>query len=128
MIHRVVFGSLERFIGILTEHYGGKFPAWLSPVQVKLLPVSDKFLPYTKKMEKLLSTRGIRTETDERKEKLGYKIREARLDKVTYMMICGKKEEENQTVSFRCRDSSQEKEQPGEITLEQAIKMIKESI
>ena len=128
MIHRVVFGSLERFIGILTEHYGGKFPAWLSPVQVKLLPVSDKFLPYTKKVEKLLSTHGIRTETDERTEKLGYKIREARLDKVPYMMICGKKEEENQTVSFRCRDSSQEKEQPGEITLEQAIKMIKESI
>ena len=87
LIHRVVFGSIERFIGILIEHYGGKFPTWLSPVQIKILPVSDQFLPYGKEIMRQLQEQEIRVEIDERKEKLGYKIREARLDKVPYMVI-----------------------------------------
>lgn len=104
MIHRVVFGSIERFIAILIEHYAGKFPAWLAPVQVKLLPISNQFLPYAKSIMGQLKAAGIRCELDTRDEKLGYKIREAQLDKVPYMAIIGKAEQENETISVRGRD------------------------
>lgn len=118
MIHRVVFGSIERFIGILIEHYAGKFPVWLAPVQVKVLPVSDKYLAYGREVAKALKERDIRAELDERDEKLGYKIRAARLEKVPYMLIVGEKEQRNKTVSVRQRDAEEEKQDMGEMTLE----------
>ena len=125
MIHRVVFGSIERFIGILIEHYGGKFPTWLAPIQVKILPVSDKFLPYGKQIMEKLQERDIQVELDERKKKLGYKIREERLDKVPYMMIIGKQELENSTVSVRCRDGEEGKQELGEMSLKDFFDLFK---
>jgi len=105
MIHRVVFGSIERFIGILIEHYAGKFPAWLSPVQAKVLPISDKNNDYAKRVVDALKARGIRCEADLRPEKIGYKIREAQLEKVPYMLVVGAKEEESGNVAVRSRDA-----------------------
>jgi threonyl-tRNA synthetase len=108
MIHRVCFGSMERFIGILTEHFAGKFPLWLAPVQVKVLPVSEKSSSYGKMVCDALKNAGIRCETDDRDEKIGYKIREAQLtDRVPYMAIVGPQEEEFGTVSLRSRDTAQ---------------------
>lgn len=104
MIHRVAFGSIERFIGILIEHYAGKFPVWLSPVQVKILPVSEKFADYAEKVSDALKAAGVRVETDDRSEKLGYKIRSAQMEKVPYMLIVGEKELEGECVSVRRRD------------------------
>ena len=104
MIHRVVFGSIERFIGILIEHYAGKFPLWLAPVQVKVLPISDKYIDYAKKVAEILKNASVRCETDLRAEKIGYKIRSAQLEKVPYMLVVGQKEEENKTVSVRSRE------------------------
>ena len=104
MIHRVAFGSIERFIGILIEHYAGKFPVWLSPVQVKILPVSEKFADYAEKVSDALKEAGVRVETDDRSEKLGYKIRSAQMEKVPYMLIVGEKEVEGECVSVRRRD------------------------
>ncbi|MBQ8823534.1 MAG: threonine--tRNA ligase, partial [Lachnospiraceae bacterium] len=128
MIHRVVFGSIERFIGILIEHYAGKFPAWLSPVQVKILPVSDKYLPYAREVASKLKEQHIRLEVDERDEKLGYKIREARMDKVPYMIIVGEKEQANGLVSVRQRDAVADKQDMGEMKLEQLVELIKEIV
>lgn len=119
MIHRVVFGSIERFIGILIEHYAGKFPVWLSPVQAKILPVSDKYLAYGEKVMNELKRRGIRVEMDGRKEKLGYKIREARLEKVPYILVLGEKEQERNTISVRWRDAGEGKQDLGEMTVEE---------
>ena len=107
MIHRVVFGSIERFIGILIEHYAGKFPVWLAPVQAKVLPISDKTSDYAEKVYRTLKTNHIRTEFDTRSEKIGYKIREAQMEKVPYMLVLGAKEEEDNTVSVRLRDSGE---------------------
>ena len=121
MIHRVVFGSIERFIGILIEHYGGRFPLWLAPVQVKVLPVSDKYVLYAKEIGAKLKEQNIRAELDERDEKLGYKIRQARLEKVPYMLVIGEKEQENKTVSARQRDAQADKQDMGEITLEEFL-------
>lgn len=104
MIHRAVFGSIERFIGILIEHYAGKFPLWLSPVQVKILPISDRFYEYARAVMNELKSIGIRCEIDSRAEKIGYKIREAQLDKVPYMIIVGQKEAEKGEISVRKRD------------------------
>ena len=105
MIHRVVFGSIERFIGILIEHYAGKFPAWLAPVQVKVLSVSEKSRPYANQILAELKTKGIRCEVDNRDEKIGYKIREAQLEKVPYMLVLGEKESDDGTVvAVRSRD------------------------
>ena len=104
MLHRVVFGSIERFIGILIEHYAGKFPTWLAPVQVKVLPISNTFLPYAEIVTKRLKAAGVRCELDAQDEKLGFKIREAQLDKVPYMIIIGRKEQESDTISVRDRD------------------------
>ena len=124
MLHRVVFGSIERFIGILIEHYAGKFPAWLSPVQVKILPVSDKYVAYAKEVASRLEEKGIRMEVDDRDEKLGYKIREARMDKVPYMIILGEKEQNNQSVSVRCRDAKEDKQDMGEMSLDELIEFV----
>ena len=108
MIHRVCFGSIERFIGILTEHYAGKFPTWLSPVQAKVLLVSEKSLEYGREVYDALKKAGIRCEMDERNEKIGYMIREAQyVERIPYMLIIGQKEIENHTVSVRCRDTNQ---------------------
>jgi len=103
MIHRVVFGSIERFIAILTEHYAGAFPVWLSPVQVKILPIVDKHHDYAYEIKKLLEQNDIRVEVDTRNEKIGYKIREAQIEKTPYMLVIGDKEMENNTVAIRSR-------------------------
>lgn len=103
MIHRVVFGSVERFIGVLTENCAGKFPTWLSPIQVKVLPISDKYFDYSEKVLEKLKSAGIRAEIDTRSEKIGYKIREARLQRVPYMLILGQKEEEAGNIAVRSR-------------------------
>lgn len=104
MIHRVIFGSIERFIGILIEHFAGKFPTWLAPVQVKLLPIADKYRDYAQKLVTEMEKRDIRVELDDRNEKIGFKIREAQLEKVPYMVIVGEKEMEAGTISVRSRD------------------------
>jgi threonyl-tRNA synthetase len=103
MIHRVVFGSIERFIAILTEHYAGAFPTWLAPVQVKILPIADKHHDYVLELQKQFETNGIRVEVDLRNEKIGYKIREAQLEKVPYMLVIGDKEVESKSVAVRSR-------------------------
>lgn len=108
MIHRVCFGSIERFIGILTEHFAGKFPVWLAPVQVKVIPVSDKTLDYSQDVYKKIKALGIRVEIDERNEKVGYKIREAQqVDRVPYMLVLGPQESEAGTVAVRSRDTGE---------------------
>ena len=101
MIHRVVFGSIERFIGILTEHFAGKFPLWLAPVQVRLMTVTEKFAPYAEEVAAKLREAGIRAETDVRNEKIGYKLREARNQRISYMCVVGEREVEAGTLSVR---------------------------
>ena len=108
MIHRVVFGSIERFIGVITEHFAGAFPVWLAPVQVEILPIADRHAEYADKIKSELEALGIRAETDTRNEKIGYKIREARLQKIPYMLVVGDKETENGTVSVRRRGEDKE--------------------
>lgn len=121
MIHRVVFGSIERFIGILIEHYAGKFPEWLAPVQIKILPISEKFSIYSKEILMKLKKADIRCEMDERDEKIGYKIREAQLEKVPYMLILGEKEEETGMLSVRSREQGD----IGIMSIEKIIDLIK---
>jgi threonyl-tRNA synthetase len=103
VIHRAVYGSIDRFIGILTEHFAGAFPLWLAPVQTKLLPVSENYIDYAYQVKKSLEEAGIRTEVDVRNEKLGYKIREGQLEKVPYMLILGENEKNSEGVSVRKR-------------------------
>lgn len=103
MVHRACFGSIERFIGIITENYAGAFPVWLAPVQIKFLPISDKHLTYAKDLAKKFKKLSIRAEVDESNEKIGYKIRKAQMEKVPYMAVLGDKEIENKTVSLRDR-------------------------
>ena len=103
MIHRVVFGSIERFIGVITEHFAGAFPVWLSPVQCRIMPITDRCNDYAEEIKAKLDTAGIRCETDLRNEKIGYKIREAQLQKIPYMLVVGDKEKEAGTVSVRTR-------------------------
>lgn len=103
MIHRVVYGSIERFIGILIENYAGAFPAWLAPVQVKILPISDKYVDYAYEIKRKMFDLGIRVEVDDRNEKIGYKIREAQVKKVPYSIIVGENELENKNISVRKR-------------------------
>ena len=124
MIHRVVFGSIERFIGILIEHFAGAFPTWLAPVQVKVLPISDKHLEYGQKVLEKLKEAGVRAEIDTRAEKIGYKIREAQMKKIPYMLVVGAKEEEEEKVSVRSRFQGDE----GQKGLEEFIKDIQEEI
>lgn len=103
MLHRTALGSIERFIGILTEHYAGAFPLWLAPVQVKVLPVTDEHIPYAQKVSDALTAAGLRVETDSRNEKVGYRIREAQLQKIPYMLVLGGKEAEAGEVAVRDR-------------------------
>ncbi len=124
MIHRVAFGSIERFIGILIEHFAGAFPTWLAPVQVKVLPISDKYMDYAKQVFDTLEEAGIRTEIDTRAEKIGYKIREAQMNKVPYMLVVGAKEEENKAVSVRSRFAGDE----GQKELSAFMESVKEEI
>lgn len=122
MIHRVVFGSIERFIGILIEHFAGKFPLWLSPVQIKILPISDKYIDYAKEIEMTLQKEGLRCEMDGRAEKIGYKIRTAQLEKIPYMLIIGEKEVRTNSVSVRKRDVGD----LGSMQIEQLLKALHE--
>ena len=124
MIHRVVFGSIERFIGILIEHFAGAFPTWLAPVQVKVLPISDKFMEYAQKVQEELNAVGIRSEVDTRAEKIGYKIREAQKAKIPYMLVVGQKESEEGTVSVRSRFAGEE----GTKTVDEFLAQIKEEV
>ena len=103
MIHRACFGSMERFIGILIEHYAGAFPTWLAPVQVKILPISEKHVEYAEKLRKAFKKAYVRVELDDRNEKIGYKIRQAQMEKVPYMLVVGDKEEQEGTVAVRSR-------------------------
>ena len=103
MIHRVVFGSIERFIGIITEHYAGAFPVWLAPVQAMIMPITDRANDYAVELKKKLDAAGVRAETDLRNEKIGYKIREAQMQKLPYMLVVGDKEKEAGTVAVRTR-------------------------
>ena len=124
MIHRVAFGSIERFIGILIEHFAGAFPTWLAPVQVKVLPISDKFIEYGDKVRQRLEEAGIRVELDTRSEKIGYKIREAQMQKIPYMLIVGQKEQEESKVSVRSRFAGDE----GQKSMDEFIAGVKEEI
>ncbi|MCI8836684.1 MAG: threonine--tRNA ligase [Hungatella sp.] len=124
MIHRVAFGSIERFIGILIEHFAGAFPTWLAPVQVKVLPISDKFGEYAESVRKQLDDAGIRVELDTRSEKIGYKIREAQMQKIPYMLIVGQKEQEEGLVAVRSRFAGDE----GQKSLGEFVEAVREEI
>ena len=124
VIHRVIFGSIERFIGILIEHFAGKFPTWLAPVQVKVLPISDKFNNYCDEVVKQFNENGIRVEIDQRNEKIGYKIREARNERVPYIVIIGEKEEGEGNISLRSRKNGDE----GSINVKDLIERINNEI
>ncbi|MFR2839704.1 MAG: threonine--tRNA ligase [Zhenhengia sp.] len=124
MIHRVVLGSIERFIGVITEHFAGAFPTWLAPVQVKVLPVSEKYHAYAAKVQDALEEAGLRVERDERAEKIGYKIREARMERVPYILVVGAQEEEEGKVAVRSRENGEE----GQMDLQAFIQRITEEV
>ncbi|WP_454052840.1 threonine--tRNA ligase [Clostridium sp. Marseille-Q7071] len=124
MIHRVVFGSIERFIGILTEHFAGAFPTWLSPIQVKVLPISEKYNNYGEEIVNKLKSFGIKVEIDERTEKIGYKIREARNERIPYILVVGEKEASKKEVSVRSRKNGEE----GNISIDNFIEEILKEI
>ena len=124
MIHRVVFGSIERFIGIITEHFAGAFPTWLAPVQAMVIPISEKHAEYAKQLLAKLEAAGIRAQADMRNEKMGYKIREAQLQKIPYMLVVGDKEAEAGTISLRSRKNGDE----GTMSAEEFISRIREEI
>ena len=124
MIHRVVFGSIERFIGIITEHFAGAFPTWLAPVQAMVIPISEKHAEYAKQLLANLEAAGIRAQADTRNEKMGYKIREAQLQKIPYMLVVGDKEAEAGTISLRSRKNGDE----GTMSAEEFISRIREEI
>ena len=124
MIHRVVFGSIERFIGVITEHYAGAFPTWLAPVQIKILPITDRAAEYCKELNGKLDEAGYRVEVDYRNEKIGYKIRSAQLEKIPYMLVIGDKETEAGTVAVRTRDGKD----LGAMPLDDFMAMIKKEV
>ena len=124
MLHRVIFGSIERFIGIITEHFAGAFPTWLAPVQVKILPIADAHKEYAKQVQERLEKENIRVEVDSRSEKIGYKIREAQLEKVPYMLVLGDKEAQANTVGLRSRKEGD----LGAVKVEEFIENILEEI
>ena len=125
IIHRVIYGSLERFIGILTEHYAGAFPLWISPIQVNIIPVNNEYhLDYGKELKELLIDNDIRVELDERDEKVGYKIRESQMQKIPYSIVLGDKEKENNTITYRKYGS----EEMVNINKEEFINLLKEEI
>ncbi len=124
MIHRVVFGSIERFIGVITEHFAGAFPTWLSPVQVKMLPITDRAAEYAQQVAGKLTAAGYRVEVDDRNEKIGKKIREATLEKIPYMLVVGDRDMENNTVSVRLRSG----EDLGAMSLDDFTAQLKEVV
>ena len=124
MVHRTILGSIERFIGVITEHYAGAFPLWISPVQVKILPISQIQNEYACKLQEILKEKGFRVEVDLEDEKIGYKIRAAQLEKVPYMLILGQKEVESNTISFRKRTGEQE----DNIKVEDFVQMLQTEI
>ena len=124
MIHRVIFGSIERFIGILTEHFAGRFPMWLAPVQVKVMPIAEKFHPYAESIVEKFKNAGLRVEYDDRNEKIGYKIRQAQLEKTPYMLVVGEKEAEAGNISVRSGKDGE----LGTFEIDDFIAMIKEKI
>ena len=124
MLHRVIFGSIERFIGIITEHFAGAFPTWLAPVQIQILPISEKHVDYAKKLKADFEKDELRVEIDDRNEKIGYKIREAWSAKVPYMLIVGDKEIESNTVGVRSREEGD----IGAVKLEEFKQKIKQEI
>ena len=124
MIHRAIFGSFDRFIGIITEHFAGAFPTWLAPVQIRILPIADKHKEYSQKLLKQLEELDLRVELDDREEKIGYKIREAQLQKVPYMLIIGDKEVEANAVGVRSRKEGD----IGQMSVEQFVQKIQEEI
>lgn len=124
MIHRVLFGSLERFIAILIEHFAGKFPLWLAPEQLRVLSISEKHVDYANEVRNQLKRSGIRVTLDDRDDKIGYKIRQAQMEKVPYMLVIGAKEEEEKIVSVRLRDGGD----AGQLSLDELIKDLKEKI
>ena len=121
MIHRVVLGSIERFIGVITEHFAGAFPAWLAPVQVKVLTVTERADEYASSVTAALDQAGFRAETDKRNEKIGKKIREATLEKIPYMLVLGDRDMENRTISVRHRSG----EDLGAMTLDQFLELLR---
>ncbi len=124
VIHRVIFGSIERFIGILIEHFAGKFPTWIAPVQAKVLPISDRYNSYAESVVKVLRDKGIRVEIDDRAEKIGFKIREARNERVPYMIILGEKEQVEGTITIRSRKDGEQ----DSVVLYEFISRIREEI
>ena len=124
MIHRALLGAIERFFGILVEHYGGNLPTWLAPVQVKVLPISDKYANYAKEVHERISALGIRSEPDESSSTISYKIREAETQKIPYMAICGKREAESNTISVRKHGGKE----LGLLTIEELVNAIQNQV
>ena len=124
MIHRAPFGSMERFVAVLLEHTGGKFPLWLSPDQVVVLPISEKFNDYAKKVSDYLNNSDIRAQVDDRNEKIGRKIRDNELKRIPYLLVVGEKEEQQQTVSVRAQGEGDK----GMMNLDSFIALIREKI
>jgi len=126
MVHTTALGSIERFIGILTEHYAGAFPMWLAPVQATILPITDRTAEYADEIAAKLEAEGLRVEVDHRNEKIGYKIREAQMQKIPYMLVLGDKEAEAGTVAVRTRTGGDEGAMSADEFIERALKEIKE--
>ncbi len=124
VIHRVAFGSIERFFGILVEHFAGKFPTWLAPVQVKIIPVADRHVEFSEGVKEKLTAAGFRVEVDSRSEKVGYKIREAQLEKNPYMLVIGDKEVEGADLAVRSRDEGE----LGTMALDKFIERVQQEI
>ncbi len=124
MIHRAIMGTLERFVGVLVEHYAGAFPLWLSPVQVKVLSIGDAHTAYAEEVGKVLKEAGIRVEVDTRGEKIGYKIRQAQMEKIPYMLVVGDKEVENRQVAVRQRTAGDK----GAIPLDDFVALVKSEV
>jgi threonyl-tRNA synthetase len=128
MIHSAKFGSIERFIGVLTEHYAGAFPPWLAPVQVAAIPIAERHYPYLEKVAATLRERGIRVEIDESDDRMQKKIRNAQLQKVPFMMIAGDRDVEDGAVSFRYRDGHQDNGVPLDEAVERVVDAVRRRV
>jgi threonyl-tRNA synthetase len=126
VIHRAIFGSFERFIAILLEHYAGAFPLWLAPVQTAVLPIADRHLPYAETVRERLAGAGLRVELDDRQEKIGYKIREAQLQKVPYMLVIGDREAAEGTVAVRTRTGGDQGAKSVDVFLAEALEEVRD--
>jgi threonyl-tRNA synthetase len=124
VLHRAMYGSMERFIGILIEHYAGAFPVWLTPIQARLMNISEVHIPYAQEVKEKLQQAGIRVELDARNEKIGYKIREAQVQKIPYMLVIGEKEMEDGTLSVRRRGVGDE----GAMNVDEFVEKIRAEI